>query len=163
STTMKRASPLPNARARTRGRRRRPMSPHAAWNTSMHDPHGTLMHRVERIHFIGVGGAGMSGIAEVLCSLGYKVSGSDMSDSRVTRHLAGVGVAVLGAHDAGNVDGADVVVYSSAVPDDNVELAAARQRRIPTVPRAEMLAELMRFRRGIAIAGTHGKTTTTSL
>ena len=121
------------------------------------------MHRVERIHFIGVGGAGMSGIAEVLSNLGYRVSGSDQSNSRVTEHLRAAGVTVLGAHAAGNVDGADVVVYSSAIAADNVELVAARAQRIPVVPRAEMLAELMRFRRGIAIAGTHGKTTTTSL
>ncbi len=129
----------------------------------MHDPHDTLMHRVERIHFIGVGGSGMSGIAEVLSNLGYRVSGSDQSNSRVTEHLRAAGVTVLGAHAASNVDGADVVVYSSAIAADNVELIAARSQRIPVVPRAEMLAELMRFRRGIAIAGTHGKTTTTSL
>ncbi len=129
----------------------------------MHDPHDTLMHRVERIHFIGVGGSGMSGIAEVLSNLGYRVSGSDQSSSRVTERLRAVGVAVLGPHAAANVDGADVVVYSSAIAADNVELVAARAQRIAVVPRAEMLAELMRFRRGIAIAGTHGKTTTTSL
>ncbi len=129
----------------------------------MHEPHATLMHRVERIHFIGVGGSGMSGIAEVLSNLGYQVSGSDQSKSRVTEHLRAAGVTVLGVHAAGNVDGADVVVYSSAIAADNVELQAARAQRIPVVPRAEMLAELMRFRRGIAIAGTHGKTTTTSL
>jgi len=127
------------------------------------DESALLMHRVERIHFIGVGGAGMSGIAEVLSNLGYRVSGSDAATSRVTERLRRAGVAVLGPHAAANVAGADVVVYSSAIPADNVELAAARQQRIPTVPRAEMLAELMRFRRGIAIAGTHGKTTTTSL
>ncbi len=122
-----------------------------------------LMHRVEHIHFIGVGGAGMSGIAEVLCNLGYRVSGSDKARSRVTRHLATVGIEVMHDHAADHVAGADVVVYSSAVGDDNVELAAAREQRIPTVPRAEMLAELMRFHHGIAVAGTHGKTTTTSL
>ncbi|MGE0859698.1 MAG: UDP-N-acetylmuramate--L-alanine ligase [Gammaproteobacteria bacterium] len=129
----------------------------------MHDPSSTLMHRVERIHFIGVGGSGMSGIAEVLSNLGYKVSGSDQSASKVTERLRAQGVAVLGTHAAGNVAGADVVVVSSAIAEDNVELVAARAQRIPVVPRAEMLAELMRFRRGIAIAGTHGKTTTTSL
>ena len=129
----------------------------------MHDAHELLMHRVEKIHFIGVGGAGMSGIAEVFSNLGYTVSGSDISPSRITEHLSNTGVTVNAAHDAAHVDGADVVVYSSAIPDDNVELLAARQKRIPTVPRAEMLAELMRFRRGIAVAGTHGKTTTTSL
>ena len=129
----------------------------------MHDPQGTLMHRVERIHFIGVGGSGMSGIAEVLSNLGYRVSGSDQSATRVTERLRAAGVTVLGTHAASNVDGADVVVYSSAIAEDNAELVAARAQRIPVVPRAEMLAELMRFRRGIAIAGTHGKTTTTSL
>lgn len=122
-----------------------------------------LMHRVQRIHFIGIGGAGMSGIAEVLCNLGYTVSGSDLYESRVLDHLRETGIAVTVAHDAASISGADVVVYSSAVADDNVELAAARALRIPTVPRAEMLAELMRFRHGIAVAGTHGKTTTTSL
>ncbi len=122
-----------------------------------------LMHRVNRIHFIGVGGAGMSGIAEVLCNLGYRVSGSDLVASRLTERLAEIGVEVTHTHDAVNISGADVVVYSSAVASDNPELAAARVQRIPTVPRAEMLAELMRFRHGIAIAGTHGKTTTTSL
>ncbi len=129
----------------------------------MRDDRQLLMHRVERIHFIGVGGAGMSGIAEVLCNLGYRVSGSDASRSRVTERLQRVGVSVLGPHNAANIEGADVVVYSSAIPDDNVELSAARSQRVPTVPRAEMLAELMRFRRGVCIAGTHGKTTTTSL
>jgi UDP-N-acetylmuramate--alanine ligase len=122
-----------------------------------------LMHRVERIHFIGVGGAGMSGIAEVLCNLGYRVSGSDTSRSRVTERLVTVGVEITHSHDPGNIVGADVVVYSSAVGPDNIELAAARANRIPAIPRAEMLAELMRFRHGIAVAGTHGKTTTTSL
>ena len=122
-----------------------------------------LMHRVEHIHFIGVGGAGMSGIAEVLRNIGYRVSGSDTSESRVTGHLRDAGVEVVIGHAEHNIADADVVVYSSAVKADNVELEAARARRIPTVPRAEMLAELMRFRHGIAIAGTHGKTTTTSL
>lgn len=121
------------------------------------------MHRVERIHFIGVCGAGMSGLAEVFCNLGYRVSGSDLAESPVATRLRAVGVEVASVHDAANVRDADVVVYSSAVAEENVELAEARQRRIPVVPRAEMLAELMRFRRGIAIAGTHGKTTTTSL
>ena len=122
-----------------------------------------LMHRVEHIHFIGVGGAGMSGIAEVMCNLGYQVSGSDTHASKVTERLAGVGLGFMLGHAPANVDRADVVVYSSAIGADNVELKAARARRIPVVPRAEMLAELMRFRHGIAIAGTHGKTTTTSL
>ncbi|MGR8918250.1 MAG: UDP-N-acetylmuramate--L-alanine ligase [Gammaproteobacteria bacterium] len=129
----------------------------------MPDVDRALMHRVERIHFIGVGGAGMSGIAEVLCNLGYRVSGSDPVTSRVTERLRGIGVELTDVHRAENVAGADVVVYSSAVAADNVELVAAREQRIPVVPRAEMLAELMRFRQGIAVAGTHGKTTTTSL
>lgn len=129
----------------------------------MAERHEHLMHRVNRIHCIGVGGSGMSGIAEVLSSLGYRVSGSDVQASAVTRRLESVGVEVFVGHDAAHVGGSDVVVYSSAVAADNVELVAARAERIPVVPRAEMLAELMRFRQGIAVAGTHGKTTTTSL
>ena len=121
------------------------------------------MHQVERIHFVGIGGAGMSGIAEVFRNLGYRVTGSDLANNRMTDHLKKIGVEVTFAHLAENVVGADVVVYSSAVSDHNAELVAAREARIPTVPRAEMLVELMRFRRGIAVAGTHGKTTTTSL
>ncbi len=121
------------------------------------------MHQVRRIHFVGVGGAGMSGIAEVLNNLGYEVSGSDRSVNKMTRHLSSIGVSVSVDHRPENIRGANVVVYSSAIPGDNVELVTAREQRIPTIPRAEMLAELMRFRRGIAVAGTHGKTTTTSL
>jgi len=116
-----------------------------------------------RVHFIGIGGAGMSGIAEVMGTLGYKVSGSDAADTNVTRRLAQLGATVRRGHDAAHVEGADVVVVSSAIRPDNPELLAARAQRIPVVPRAEMLAELMRFKRGIAVAGTHGKTTTTSL
>ena len=116
-----------------------------------------------RVHFVGIGGAGMSGIAEVLHNLGYTVSGSDKSDSAVTRRLAGLGIQIHKEHSAGNIADADVLVVSSAIKRDNPELAAARARRTPVVPRAEMLGELMRFRRGIAVAGTHGKTTTTSL
>ena len=116
-----------------------------------------------RVHFVGIGGAGMSGIAEVLCTLGYRVSGSDTADSATTRRLAGLGVSVHRGHSAANVLGCDCVVVSSAIRADNPELMEARSQRIPIVPRAEMLAELMRFRRGIAVAGTHGKTTTTSL
>ena len=116
-----------------------------------------------RVHFVGIGGVGMSGIAEVLLTLGYKVSGSDAADSASTRRLAALGASVQRGHAAENIDGADAVVVSSAIRGDNVELLAARAQRIPVVPRAEMLAELMRFRRGIAVAGTHGKTTTTSL
>ncbi|MGH8597897.1 MAG: UDP-N-acetylmuramate--L-alanine ligase [Gammaproteobacteria bacterium] len=121
------------------------------------------MHNVRRIHFVGVGGAGMSGIAEVLTNLGYQVSGSDLAENRMTVWLEKMGVQVHVGHDSRYLSDADVVVYSSAIPPDNPELVAARERRIPIVPRAEMLAELMRFRQGIAIAGTHGKTTTTSL
>ena len=119
--------------------------------------------RFPRVHFVGIGGAGMSGIAEVLCTLGYQVSGSDSADNAVTRRLAGLGATVFRGHAAANVLGADCVVISSAIKRDNPEWMEARAQRIPVVPRAEMLAELMRFRRGIAIAGTHGKTTTTSL
>ncbi|MSR13108.1 MAG: UDP-N-acetylmuramate--L-alanine ligase [Gammaproteobacteria bacterium] len=121
------------------------------------------MHNVRRIHFVGIGGAGMSGIAEVLNNLGYQISGSDVAANRMTEILANMGVRIDLGHDQQNVRHADAVVYSSAIMSDNPELVAARQQRIPIVPRAEMLAELMRFRRGIAIAGTHGKTTTTSL
>lgn len=116
-----------------------------------------------RVHFVGIGGVGMSGIAEVLCTLGYQVSGSDNADSATTRRLAALGATVYRGHAAANVLGADCVVVSSAIRRDNPEWMEARAQRIPVVPRAEMLAELMRFRRGIAIAGTHGKTTTTSL
>ncbi|HTA66261.1 MAG TPA: UDP-N-acetylmuramate--L-alanine ligase [Xanthomonadaceae bacterium] len=116
-----------------------------------------------RVHFVGIGGVGMSGIAEVLLTLGYKVSGSDAAESASTRRLASLGASVQRGHTEDNVIGADAVVVSSAIREDNPELLAAREQRIPVVPRAEMLAELMRFRRGIAVAGTHGKTTTTSL
>ena len=119
--------------------------------------------RVRRVHFIGIGGAGMSGIAEVLKNLGYAVSGSDLSASRTTDRLARLGITIAIGHAAANIRGADVVVVSSAVGEDNAEVSAARARRIPLVRRAEMLAELMRFSQGIAIAGAHGKTTTTSL
>ena len=121
------------------------------------------MRAFRRVHFIGIGGSGMSGIAEVMHNLGYAVSGSDQSDTGVTRRLAELGIRVLRGHDAQHVDAVDVVVVSSAIRSDNPELVAARARRLPVVPRAEMLGELMRFRRGIAVAGTHGKTTTTSL
>ncbi|KFN51282.1 UDP-N-acetylmuramate--L-alanine ligase [Arenimonas composti] len=124
---------------------------------------GDLARAFPRVHFIGIGGVGMSGIAEVMVTLGYQVSGSDQNDSRATRRLVDMGATVFRGHAAAQVEGADVVVISSAIKADNPELAEARARRIPIVPRAEMLAELMRFKRGIAIAGTHGKTTTTSL
>jgi UDP-N-acetylmuramate--alanine ligase len=124
---------------------------------------GDLARAFPRVHFIGIGGAGMSGIAEVMATLGYQVSGSDLGDSAVTRRLAKLGALVHRGHRADHVNNADVVVVSSAIRKDNPELVAAVAQRIPVVPRAEMLAELMRFKRGIAIAGTHGKTTTTSL
>ncbi len=122
-----------------------------------------MKHKVKRIHFVGIGGAGMSGIAEVLATQGYTVSGSDLAASAVTRRLAGLGVRIAIGHDAAHVEGTDAVVVSTAVAADNPELAAARQRGVPIVPRALMLAELMRLKTGIAVAGTHGKTTTTSL
>ena len=122
-----------------------------------------MKHKVKHVHFVGIGGAGMSGIAEVLLNLGYQVSGSDLSDGPVTQRLRRLGATVGIGHDAAHTQGADAVVISSAVKSDNVEVAAARARRVPVVPRALMLAELMRLRQGIAVAGTHGKTTTTSL
>jgi len=122
-----------------------------------------MKHKVKRVHFVGIGGAGMSGIAEVLATQGYQVSGSDLAASAATRRLAGLGVSVAIGHAAANVAGADAVVVSTAVAADNPEVAAAREKGIPVVPRALMLAELMRLKQGIAVAGTHGKTTTTSL
>ena len=124
---------------------------------------GDLAKAFPRVHFVGIGGVGMSGIAEVLCTLGYQVSGSDNADNAVTRRLAKLGISVHRGHAAANVLDTDCIVVSSAIKPDNPELMEARAQRIPIVPRAEMLAELMRFRRGIAVAGTHGKTTTTSL
>ncbi len=127
---------------------------------------GTLaptMRRIQKVHFVGIGGSGMGGIAEVLLNLGYSVSGSDLRSSADTVRLQRLGAQVFIGHAREQVEGRDVVVVSSAVGEDNVEVAAARSERIPVVPRAEMLAELMRFRFGIAVAGTHGKTTTTSL
>ncbi|NCB61952.1 MAG: UDP-N-acetylmuramate--L-alanine ligase, partial [Gammaproteobacteria bacterium] len=121
------------------------------------------MRRVRRIHFIGIGGAGMGGIAEVLANEGYQISGSDIANNRVTEHLASLGAEIHIGHKAENVQGASVVVVSTAIHADNPEVMAAHELRIPVVRRAEMLAELMRYRHGIAIAGTHGKTTTTSL
>lgn len=129
----------------------------------MRERRGGAMGRVHRIHFIGIGGAGMGGIAEVLHNLGYTVTGSDLGMNAMARHLQSLGLDIHTGHDAANVAGADVVVYSTAVTPENAEFIAARERRIPLVPRAQMLAELMRFRHGIAVAGTHGKTTTTSL
>jgi UDP-N-acetylmuramate--alanine ligase len=122
-----------------------------------------MKHKVRRIHFVGIGGAGMSGIAEVLLNQGYQVSGSDLAENAATRRLKALGAKVFTGHVASQVDGADAVVVSSAVQADNPEVTAARAKRVPLVPRALMLAELMRLKQGIAIAGTHGKTTTTSL
>jgi len=123
----------------------------------------SLPKRCRRIHFVGIGGSGMGGIAEVMHRIGYAVSGSDLHKSQMTRRLTDLGIKVQIGHRAEHVQGCDVVVISSAVQSDNPEVEAARRQRLPVVPRAEMLGELMRFRQGIAIAGTHGKTTTTSL
>ncbi len=120
------------------------------------------MGRIQRVHFVGIGGAGMSGIAEVVLNLGYEVSGSDIQNNAVTERLENMGATVTIGHSEENIVGCDVVVTSTAVKQDNPEVVAAHESRIPVVPRAEMLAELMRFRYGIAVAGTHGKTTTTS-
>ncbi len=130
-----------------------------------HDSTGpeNFMRRIRKVHFVGIGGAGMSGIADVMHTLGYQVSGSDIMSNAVTERLQKLGVKVYHSHSAENVSDVDVVVTSTAIKQENVEVEAARARRTPVVPRAEMLAELMRFSHGIAVAGTHGKTTTTSL
>jgi UDP-N-acetylmuramate--alanine ligase len=120
-------------------------------------------HNFQRIHFVGIGGIGMSGIAEVLLTLGYSVSGSDLKATPITERLAGLGATVFHGHDPANVDSAHVAVVSSAVRQDNPEVREALRRKIPVIPRAEMLAELMRLKQGIAVAGAHGKTTTTSM
>ena len=122
-----------------------------------------MKHKVKRVHFVGIGGAGMSGIAEVLLTQGYQVSGSDVAATTVTRRLTALGARIAMGHAADNIAGADVVVVSTAVAHDNPEIAVAREKGVPVVPRALMLAELMRLKQGIAVAGTHGKTTTTSL
>lgn len=122
-----------------------------------------MKHKIKNIHFVGIGGSGMSGIAEVLLNLGYRVSGSDLTSNAASQRLAGLGAHVYLGHKAENVTGADVVVTSTAVNEANPEVVAARASKVPVVPRAIMLGELMRLKRGIAIAGTHGKTTTTSL
>lgn len=122
-----------------------------------------MKHKVKHLHFVGIGGSGMSGIAEVLLNLGYVISGSDLSSNLASQRLAALGAKVTLGHDANNIQGADAVVISTAVKEDNPEVIAAREKHIPIVPRAVMLAELMRLKSGIAIAGTHGKTTTTSL
>ena len=135
------------------------MSAHSLYLRQINDPAKAL----PRVHFVGIGGVGMSGIAEVMRTLGYQVSGSDNADNAVTKRLASLGIALHKGHASANVLEADCVVVSSAIREDNPELQEARAQRIPVVPRAEMLAELMRFKRGVAVAGTHGKTTTTSL
>ena len=122
-----------------------------------------MFKRYQHIHFVGIGGIGMSGIAEILLTLGYRVSGSDQRRSEAVERLERLGAKIVIGHAAANVEGVHVLVYSSAVARDNVEVQAARQQQVPTIPRAEMLAELMRLKYGIAVAGTHGKTTTTSM
>ena len=122
-----------------------------------------MKHKIKHIHFVGIGGSGMNGIAEVLLNLGFRVSGSDLAESAVTQRLQSLGATIHYGHDSKNLQHADAVVISTAVKADNPEVIAAREQRIPVVPRAVMLAELMRLRQGIAVAGTHGKTTTTSL
>src|SRR5487761_2117070 len=122
-----------------------------------------MKHKIKHIHFVGIGGSGMNGIAEVLLNLGFRVSGSDLADSAVTQRLQTLGAIIHHGHDAKNLRDADAAVVSTAVKADNPEVVAAREQHIPVVPRAVMLAELMRLRQGIAVAGTHGKTTTTSL
>ena len=121
------------------------------------------MRRIRVIHFVGIGGAGMCGIAEVLLNQGYRITGSDLKDSAVTQRLRTLGAEVFIGHQEDNISEADVLVVSTAIDESNPEVSAALTRRVPIVRRAEMLAELMRFRHGIAVAGTHGKTTTTSL
>lgn len=128
-----------------------------------HKRAGESMGRIRQLHFVGIGGSGMNGIAQVMLNLGYRVSGSDLKMNAVTQSLAEQGAVIYSGHDAAHIEGCDAVIISSAVKESNPEVAAAREKRIPVVPRAEMLAELMRFHYGIAVAGTHGKTTTTSL
>ncbi|MGB9150139.1 MAG: UDP-N-acetylmuramate--L-alanine ligase [Burkholderiales bacterium] len=122
-----------------------------------------MKHKVKHVHFVGIGGSGMSGIAEVLLNQGFRISGSDLADNAATQRLASLGIKIHHGHDAAHIAGADAVVTSTAVKNDNPEVVAAREKHIPVVPRAMMLAELMRLKQGIAVAGTHGKTTTTSL
>ncbi len=123
----------------------------------------SIMRRIRKVHFVGIGGAGMSGIADVMHHLGYQISGSDIAENAATEHLKLAGVKIFMSHQAKHIEGVDVVVTSTAIDDDNIEVQTAQALRIPVVPRAEMLAEIMRFSLGIAVAGTHGKTTTTSL
>jgi UDP-N-acetylmuramate--alanine ligase len=138
---------------------------HNKWRkyASLLQDENSMKHKIKHIHFVGIGGSGMNGIAEVLINLGFKVSGSDLADSAVTQRLQSLGATVYQGHSEKHLRDADAVVTSTAVKADNPEVVAAREQRIPIVPRAVMLAELMRLRQGIAVAGTHGKTTTTSL
>ena len=122
-----------------------------------------MFRKIQKLHFVGIGGIGMSGIAELLLNLGYQVSGSDLRQSPATDRLADLGGKIYIGHEAANVVGTDVVVISSAVRADNIEVIEAKRLQIPVIPRAEMLAELMRLKYGVAIAGSHGKTTTTSM
>ena len=129
----------------------------------MKQPNDLARRRIKQVHFVGIGGAGMGGIAEVLANIGYQITGSDLAENPMTERLASLGAKIFKGHAKENIAGANVVVVSSAVSDDNPEVKAAKEQNIPVVPRAEMLAEIMRFSNGIAVAGTHGKTTTTSL
>ena len=122
-----------------------------------------MKNKIKKIHFIGIGGSGMSGIAEVMHNLGFNISGSDSASSKVTRELKQMGIKISFKHDARNVNNTDVIVISSAISKTNIELKAGQKKNIPIIPRAEMLSELMRFKKGIAVAGTHGKTSTTSI
>src|SRR5437660_12858231 len=143
-------------------RRRGLLTPHAAAPV-VSGFSRTVLGKTRRVHFVGIGGIGMSGIAELLANLGYAVSGSDEKRSAVTERLAGLGIRVVYGHDASNIGDADVVVVSSAVRPTNAEVREAERRQVPVIPRAEMLAELMRLRYAVAVAGAHGKTTTTSM
>ncbi len=129
----------------------------------MKQPNDLARRRIKQVHFVGIGGSGMGGIAEVLANIGYKVTGSDLAQNAMTERLASLGAKIYIGHASSNIEGANVVVVSSAVNHENPEVMAAKEKNIPVVPRAEMLAEIMRFSNGIAVAGTHGKTTTTSL
>ncbi len=122
-----------------------------------------VYRKINHIHMVGIGGTGMNGIAEVLLNMDYKISGTDIAETEVTQRLAHIGAEISIGHKAEKIEGADVVVISSAIKDDNVEVEEARRRKIPVIPRAEMLAELMRMKYGIAVAGSHGKTSTTSM
>ena len=122
-----------------------------------------MKNKIKKIHFIGIGGSGMSGIAEVMHNLGFYVSGSDSVSSKVTTELKKMGIKIFLRHDARNIENVDVIVISSAISKRNIELKSAQNKNIPIIPRAEMLSELMRFKKGIAVAGTHGKTSTTSI